>query len=169
MKILIPLDGSAMAETALKKAVELAKQNAGARLVLGRAVDPATLPAGFAAAQVSAINGAATYLENVAARLRREGIDLVGRSVWYAVAGPAIVEAARTLKPDLIVMVSSGADRLTPGPVIEFVLRKARMPIVLVTAGEAPSETPARRTIAREAAMVQGWADARSDRLLATR
>jgi len=156
MKILIPLDGSAMAETALKKAVELAKQNGGARLVLVRAVDPATLPGGFAAAQVSAINGAATYLENVAARLRLEGIDLVGRSVWYAAAGSAIVEAARTLKPDLIVMVSSGADRLTPGPVAQFVLRKTRMPIVLVTAGEAPSETPAGRTIAPEAAMVHG-------------
>lgn len=132
MKILIPLDGSAVAEAALPKALELSRQSGAARLVLVRAVDPTTLPGGFTAAQVAAVDEAAAYLGNVAARLRRDGIDLVGRSVVYAAAGPAIVEAARTVKPDLVVMVSSGADRLVPGPIAEFVRHRTRVPIVLV-------------------------------------
>jgi nucleotide-binding universal stress UspA family protein len=63
MKILVALDGSRASEAALPKAVGLARQNADARLVLVRAVDPATLPGvGFTAAHVSAINEAAEYL-----------------------------------------------------------------------------------------------------------
>jgi nucleotide-binding universal stress UspA family protein len=118
MKILVPLDWSRAAEAALPKAVGFARQNAGARFVLVRAVDQATLSGvGFTAAHVSAINEAAEYLHNVAALLRTEGIDLVGRSVWYAAAGPAIVESARTVKPDVIVMISSRAGQLIPSPV----------------------------------------------------
>jgi nucleotide-binding universal stress UspA family protein len=140
MKILVPLDGSRAAETALPKAVGLARQNAGARLVLVRAVDPATLPGvGFTGAQVSAINEAAEYLRNVAAHLRTEGIDVVGRSVWYAAAGPAIVEAARTVNPDVIVMVSGSADQLISGSVTEFVRHRTRIPIVRVAAAKAPA------------------------------
>jgi nucleotide-binding universal stress UspA family protein len=155
MKILVPLDGSSEAEAALPKAVELVKQNNGAKLVLGRAVDPATLPGvGFTTAQVSAINEAAEYLGSVAAQLQNEGVALAGRSVWYASAGPAIVEAAQTVKPDFIVMVSRGADRLIPGGVAEFVLHRVRMPIVLVAAGKASAETPAGRTGAREMEMM---------------
>jgi nucleotide-binding universal stress UspA family protein len=137
MKILVPLDGSPMAEAALPKALELAKRNEAARIILLRAVDPAALPGRFSATQVAAINEAAAYLDNVAGRLRREGVELVGRSVSYAGAGRAIVEAARAAKPDLIVMVSRGADRRSPGPVAQFVLREARMPILLVAAGTA--------------------------------
>lgn len=155
MKILVPLDGSPWAEAALPKAVELVQQNNGAKLVLVRAVDPASLPGvGFTTAQVAAINEAAEYLRSVAAQLQNEGVDLVVRSVWYAAAGPAIVEAARTVKPDFIVMVSSGADRLIPGRVAEFVLHRMRMPIVLVAAGKAPAETPAGRTSARGTEMI---------------
>jgi nucleotide-binding universal stress UspA family protein len=151
MKILVPLDGSPVAEAALPKAVELAKQNDAARLVLVRAVDPATVPSGFTAVQVAAINGAAEYLHNLAAQLRSQGVNLVSRSVWYATAGPAIVEAARAVRPDFIVMVSSEADRLVPGPVAEFVLHRTRMPIVLVAPGNAPAKPPrSLRSTARE-------------------
>ena len=146
-KILVPLDGSSMAEAALPKAVELAKQNGAAKLVLVRAVDPASLPGGYG--QVTAINQAAEYLRNVAVRLRDEGVDVVGRSVSYAAAGPAIVEAARTVRPALIVMVSSDADRATSGPVAEFVLGRTRMPIVRVAARKAPGENLATCELAR--------------------
>lgn len=145
MKILVPLDGSPVAEAALPKALALAKRSEGARIVLVRAVDPAVLPGRFSVAQVAAIDEAAAYLGSVAARLRREGVELVGRSVSYAAAGPAIVEAARTAKPDLIVMVNRGGDRLRRGPVVELVQREARMPIVLVAAGKAPPAAPAGR------------------------
>ena len=143
MTILIPLDGSPVAEAALSKAVELAKRHEAARLVLVRAVDPAALPDGFTAAQVAAINRAAEYLRSVASQLRREGIDRVGRSVWYAAAGPAIVEAARTVRPDCILMVSSEGDRLVPGPVAEFVRHRTLIPVVLVAVGSAPADAPA--------------------------
>ena len=133
-KILVPLDGSPMAEAALPKALELAEDGA-AKLVLMRAIDPATLAGGYG--RVAAINEAAEYLRNVAARLRREGIDVVGRSVCYAAAGPAIVEAARRMKPALIVMATNGAARSIHESVVTFVLDRTQMPIVLVATGKA--------------------------------
>jgi nucleotide-binding universal stress UspA family protein len=157
MKILVPLDGSRASEAALPKAVGLARQNAGARLVLVRAVDPATLPGvGFTAAHVSAINEAAEYLRNVAAHLRTEGIDVIGRSVWYAAAGPSIVEAARTVKPDVIVMVGSRADRLIPGAITELVLHGTRIPIVRVAAAKAPAGASMARATGRESDIKAG-------------
>ena len=146
-KILVPLDGSSTAEAALPKAAELAKQNGAAKLVLVRAVDPATLPGGHG--QVAAINQAAEYLRNVAVRLRNGGVDVVGRSVCYAAAGPAIVEAARTVRPAFIVMVSSDADRLTRGSVAEFVLDRTQVPIVRVAPRSASTENLATRALAR--------------------
>jgi nucleotide-binding universal stress UspA family protein len=132
MKILVPLDGSLPAEAALSKAVALAQQNGDAvRLVLVRAVDPTSLPAGFSTAQVAAIEAAAAYLRKIAAQLRRERFP-IDRSVWYAAAGPAIVEAARAAKPDMIVMASSDPARRLPEPVSEFVRRRTEVPIVLV-------------------------------------
>lgn len=106
-RILVALDGSPDAEIALPKAVELVKQSAAAKVVLVRAVDPATL-AGKADSdmRVAAINEAAEYLGDVAARLRSGGIRPVTRSVWFAGAGHAISEVARTVRPDLIVMTS---------------------------------------------------------------
>ena len=151
MKILVPLDGSPAAEAALPKALEFAKRSEAARIVLVRAVEPPALPGGFSVAQVAAIDEAAAYLGSVAARLRRDGVELVGRSVSYAAAGHAILEAARTAKADLIVMVSRGAELLTPGPVVEFVLHEARMPIVLVAAGKGPPAAPAGRRAATAA------------------
>ncbi|MGH7318594.1 MAG: universal stress protein [Candidatus Rokuibacteriota bacterium] len=146
LKILVPLDGSSLAEATLPKAVEFVKQNNGGRLVLVRAVDPATLPGDVATgAQVVAINEAAEYLWGMTERLGDEGVGLVVRSVFCAAAGPAIVEAARAAKLDLIVMAThhrSGAGRLIPGPVAEFVLDRMCMPIVLVAADDTPVMVP---------------------------
>jgi nucleotide-binding universal stress UspA family protein len=157
MTILVALDGSREAETALPKAVELVKQNEGAKVVLARAVDPTTLGGvGAKEARLAAINKAAEYLGDVAAQLREKGVRPVVRSVWYAAAGLAIAGVARDVKADFIVMAAYGRDgagRLVPGAIAESVLNRTRIPILLVPAAGTPAGIPARRTMTREAEM----------------
>jgi nucleotide-binding universal stress UspA family protein len=152
MRILVALDGSRWAEAALPKAVELVKQNDGAKVVIVRAVDPATLDgAGFTEARVRAINEAADYLGTIAAQLREEGVRPVSRSVLYAAAGPAVVRVARAVKADVIVMAAAHrntAGHLVPGPIAEFVRHQSGRPIFLV------AETLTRRAMAEDTEMV---------------
>lgn len=158
IKILAVLDGSRCAETVLPKAVELVRQHPGATVVVVRAVDPATVPRdGGNEARIALINEAAEYLGEVAARLRSEGFRPVGRSVWYAAAGPAIVELARTVKPDVILMAAdrpNGAGRPVQEPIAEFVRHRAQTPIVLVPAAGSPVGTSARGMMAEEKEMI---------------
>jgi len=151
MKILVALDGSQWAEAALPKAVELVNDNDGAKVVVVRAVDPAALDgAGLTQAKVKAINEAADYLGDVAARLREKGVRPITRSILYAAPGPAIVSAARAVKADVIVMVSghrSAAGHLVPGPVAEFVRQRSGRPVLLVAG------SPVRRPMAEESEM----------------
>ena len=158
MTILVALDGSREAESALPTAVGLVKQNDGAKVVLVRAVDPTTLDGvGAKETRVAAINEAAEYLGDVAARLREEGVRPVVRSVWYAAAGLAIAGVARDVKADLIVMAAygrDGASRLIPGAIAESVLSRTQIPMLLVSAGGTATAIPARLTMTRETEMV---------------
>ena len=145
-KILVPLDGSALAESALARAVDLASAD-GATLMLVRAAEAHTLPGvDPTEAQVEVVQEAEEYLGAVAARLEREGLKKVETSVWYGPAASAIVEAARLRKADLVVMSThgrSGLGRLILGSVAESVLRGTTVPILLLRAQEAPVEAPA--------------------------
>jgi nucleotide-binding universal stress UspA family protein len=155
IKILAVLDGSRLAETVLPKAVELVRHDPGAKIVVLRAVDPATLPRdGGNKARAAAINEAAKYLGEVAARLRSEGVRRVGRSVSYAAAGPSIVELARTVKPDLILMAADRRGRLVHHPIAGFVPHRTQTPIVLVTVADSPAETSAQDMTAEEKEMI---------------
>src|SRR3972149_6327099 len=76
-KILVPLDGSSLAEAALWKAVDLGGAD-GAAYSLLRAAEAHTLPgADPVEAQVSAVREAEEYLEGVGGRHRggREGAE----------------------------------------------------------------------------------------------
>ena len=136
IRILAVLDGSRWAETVLPKAVELVRDLPGAKVVVIRAVDPATLPgAGGHEARAAAINEAAEYLDKVATRLRSEGVRPVGRSVWYAAAGPAIVQLARTVKLDVILMAAEHHEEtggVVEAPIAQFVRERTQIPVVLV-------------------------------------
>ena len=140
-RILVPLDGSALAEMALPKAVELLSDGPGAMLILLRATEASTIPGGDPVdAQTAVVREAETYLASVADRLREEGITRVVTSVWYSGAAKAIVEAAVVRRADLIVMSThgrSGLRRVLRGSVAETVLRRTRTPILLVSAGGA--------------------------------
>lgn len=140
-KILVPLDGSGLAESALGEGIELARN--GATLVLVRAAEAAHVPmADPIEAQVTVVREAEEYLEAVAERVRAAGVAGVETSVWYGPADEAIIEAARLPRIDLIVMSShgrSGLGRLVFGSVAETVMRRATTPILLIRPNGAPT------------------------------
>jgi nucleotide-binding universal stress UspA family protein len=140
-RILVPLDGSALSETALPKALELLSDTPRATLILLRAVEATTLPGVDPTdAQVEVVQEAGSYLAAVADRLGEHGITRVVRSVWYSSPAKAIVEAARRRRANLIVMSTHGRrglQRILRGSVAESVLRRTRTPILLVSAGGA--------------------------------
>jgi nucleotide-binding universal stress UspA family protein len=145
-RILMPLDGSALARQALPLAAELAK-SAQCELLLLQAV-PATVEAypGFASRgrpipQLADLieslrDQAATELGDQADQLREHGLP----ASTYVVNGHAaevLVDEARRHSADLIVMAThgySGIKRWTLGSVADKVLHATRTPLLLVRA-----------------------------------
>ena len=148
-RVLVPLDGSPLAEIALPQALAVLRDSPSATLILLRAAEATTLPGvDPTEAQVAVVREAEEYLDGVATRLRGEGLSRVTTSVWYSSAAQAIVEAARVRRVDLIVMSThgrSGLRRVVRGSVAESVLRRTGTPILLVSAGGVRVETPRRR------------------------
>ena len=144
--ILVPLDGSTLAEGALPRAAELAAES-NARLLLVRATHtPAFAGGDLIDAQVRVIAEAEAYLADVATRMRALGVKDVRSSVWYGDAAPAIIDAATFNRVGLIVMMShgrSGLGRLVLGSVAESVLRGTTTPILLLRDSESPVVAPA--------------------------
>jgi nucleotide-binding universal stress UspA family protein len=142
--ILVPLDGSTLAEGALGRAAELAGDT-GARLLLLRAVEAsALLGTDRVDAEVRLVRDAEEYLAAVSARARAMGARNVATSVWYGAPAWAIPEAARAYGADLIVMTThgrSGLGRLILGSVAEQVLRATTAPILLLRDVRAPVAT----------------------------
>ena len=145
-RILIPLDGSNLAEAAIPTALDLANGRP-ATLLLLRAAEAHTLPgADPTDEQVAVVSEAEQYLAALVERLNARGITRLETSVWYGPAAAAIIEAARLKKADLIVMSThgrSGLGRLILGSVTEAVLRGTTTPITVVRAPGAPLDMPA--------------------------
>jgi nucleotide-binding universal stress UspA family protein len=166
-KVLVPLDGSPLAEMALPTAIELLRDSPDATLVLLRAAEATTLPGVDPTdAQVAVVREAEEYLEGVATRLRNEGLPRVITSVWFSRAAEAIVEAARVRGVDLIVMSTqgrSGLRRIVFGSVAESVLRGTQTPILLVSAAGARVDAR-RRSAADSPGSEHSWAGTRGAR-----
>ena len=144
-KILIPLDGSSLAELALDKVGQLVTKE-HATITLLRAAEAHVMPPlDPVDAQVAVVREADAYLDHIAARLRERGFKNIETSIWYGAPASAIVEAAEVQKPDLIVMGThgrSGLGRLILGSVAESVVRGTTAPILLLRAPSAPVERP---------------------------
>jgi nucleotide-binding universal stress UspA family protein len=144
-RILVPLDGSELAERALPSAVDLARR-AGAAIVLIRSV---TWPQEFVSsfANLDPIGGAGlvehrqgharAYLAEVGERLTRQGLA-VAASLRSEPAAEAILACAAEERADLIVMGThgrGGLGRWAFGSVADRVLRSAAVPVLLARAG----------------------------------
>ena len=143
--ILVPLDGSIVAEAALRPAVDLARE-AGATLVLLRAAEAPTLSmSDLIEAQVTVMRAVQEYLAAARDRVMAAGVADIEVSAWYGPPVEAIVEAARSRHVDLIVMCShgrSGVARLVLGSVTERVLRATTVPILVIRPDGTPLDTP---------------------------
>jgi nucleotide-binding universal stress UspA family protein len=135
-KILVPLDGSELAEQALSQATALSVST-GATLILVRAAVGHTLPGADAGlAQARAIADAEEYLQVVATRLNDRGFRCE-IAVPYGAAADWIQEEALLRHADLIVMSThgrSGPQRWLFGSVAEEVVSKSSLPVLLVRA-----------------------------------
>jgi nucleotide-binding universal stress UspA family protein len=128
-RILVPLDGSPLAEAALPLGRGLARDHEAA-LLLVRALSSTA----DAEADVRTREAAEAYLEASARDLRRRGLT-VDWKVWYDDPARAIADAASFNDVDLIVMSThgrGGVTRLLFGSVAESVIRTTPVPVVLV-------------------------------------
>jgi nucleotide-binding universal stress UspA family protein len=143
-RILLPLDGSALAEQALPYAIAQAERF-GAELILLRVFEPiapknALVPR-EAARRAEERTKAWTqeYLERVAARVQEHGIPV---QVVTVEGHPRteIVQFAESNQVDLIVISTrgqSGFSRWLMGSTADRVMRGASVPVLLVRAAKA--------------------------------
>jgi nucleotide-binding universal stress UspA family protein len=161
--VLVPLDGSELAEQALVQARAVA--GAGGEILLYRALLPyAPIDSGktqdafwvdlFADIRSDAMH----YLEGMATTLRAEGYR-VRTAVEHGEPGPRIAEYARREQVDLIVLSShgrAGAARWLLGSTAEDLLREAVAPLLVVRpvarAGQQPSPGDRPKVVADEGA-----------------
>lgn len=145
--ILVPLDGSPMAERALGPARQLAVAlKAGVTLLhVVEARPPAKV---HGARHLAGVGEAQEYLDATAARAF-EGVDVVrhvhAEAVGDAAAG--IAEHERELNADLVVMSAHGRGRLRTllfGNAILRVLERGSVPVMLVPAEGGPFDGPTR-------------------------
>lgn len=144
-RILIPLDGSEMAEAAIADARQVA--GAESTLLLVRAANARIMPgADVIGEQIIAVREAGEYLATLKGKLEKDGVRRIETHVWSGPAAAAIVDAVRAQKVDLIVMTThgrSGLGRLVFGSVAEAILRGTNVPILLVRPTAAPLDVPA--------------------------
>ncbi len=148
-RVLVPLDGSAMAEAALLHAEELARRLEIPISLVTVLPAPAVVPLGESSvilwetespAQRRLEKLASDYLDAQARRLQARGLQVE----WRVVLGPAgdgVLYSVERHRPCLVVMTSRG--RSGParwlGSIAEEVLRRSPMPVLIVP---APASNP---------------------------
>lgn len=150
-RVLIPLDGSELAETILPFAERVAGP-LDAEVVLLSVVEPISAVAGLAADRAVGPDAlllrqleAKKYLGEVARRLEAKGVR-VRTLLGLGMPAGEIAEVAKAEKADLIAMTThgrSGLRRALFGSVAEEVLRSAGVPVLMIrttAATPAPEE-----------------------------
>lgn len=155
-RIAVPLDGSALAEAGLARAVQVA-QALGAGLHLLQIPQVPIQPVGHAAPGAGldwvpelvaeATREAQAYLEAKAADLRAQGVTVTAQQEPLGIDGVAggILDAARQQQSDLLLLTSHGRGglrRLVLGSVTDAILRKADLPVWVVRPRDGAADAP---------------------------
>jgi nucleotide-binding universal stress UspA family protein len=144
--IVVPLDGSKLAERVLPRAIDLAKK-LSLKIVLTRAYQ-IPLSAAYGGAEAPYIPNrdallnlvreeASAYLEEKVNELHQNGIDKVSLILSVGSGADEIIELARSIRDNLIAMCThgrSGVKRWALGSVTEKVVRHSADPVLVVRA-----------------------------------
>ncbi len=148
-KILVPLDGSDVAEAVLPFVEELANA-VGAAVVLFNAIPPLAAYPGFETAQPVLVGRVIEEMQDDARKLlTRVAKEMEGRGVTasmvvtVALAVDGIIHAAEETGADLIALGThgrSGLGRMVLGSVADGVIRRSTVPCLLVNPKGLPEE-----------------------------
>ena len=143
--ILVPVDGSATAFSAVDNALALAKAF-GSEVTAVYVIDPypfTGVGADFAYGQDQYLTAATAEANAAAARLQDAGVPVHKRVVEASSASRGILEAAQAVNADLIVMGSHGRrglEKLVLGSVAQRVLSGASLPVLVVHGKQAAAQ-----------------------------
>lgn len=142
-EILVPLDGSPLAESVLAPVAALARIT-GAKVSLVQIVQPVLLatdpalplPSGYDD-QLTAIqrDAAQDYLRDIAEELRKQGIEASGTAVLGGATAATILDLARPERVGLVALAThgrGGVRRLVLGSVADKVVRGAEVPVLII-------------------------------------
>ena len=144
-KILVPLDGSELAECVLPHVATLVKGGAVTDVIFVRVVEPFHPPMVadyiFAPEQVTKIetelkNTVEDYLAQLGKKVKFEGVR-VSFQMLYGNAAESLAEYAAKMGADLIVIAThgrSGVSRWVWGSVADRILRSSCVPVLMVRA-----------------------------------
>ena len=139
-RILVPLDGSSVAEAALEPARYLARLGSGQIELVRTQLLPVDLedakefPVAHESYQAECLH-CLQYLDNVAEKLRGEGLQVSCRVLPGGDAATRIIATAQEDQSDLIILTSqgrSGLGKLMLGSVADKLSRLATCPVMIV-------------------------------------
>jgi nucleotide-binding universal stress UspA family protein len=148
-RIVVPLDGSARAESVIADAVRLAKLHRATVHVLGVSPPP-VLTGGFEAVAIAPPQADPVYLEKICDRIASEGAMAVG-AVREGPPGGEIAKYAAEFGAGLVCLAThgrTGLARVLMGSVAEEVLRNAPCPVYVRRTVEAPDAAGSARATA---------------------
>jgi nucleotide-binding universal stress UspA family protein len=150
-KILVPLDGSPLAECVLPHVEAIAKP-CGSKVELISVVEPVEIPTRGQIAvndeDLKKINNAAKkethkYLDSISERLNRSEIKN-SHVILMGKPAESLIEYTANNDVDLLIMATHGRSGLTKffwGSIAEKVLRSINIPVLLVKANERQPES----------------------------
>jgi len=146
-KIMVPLDGSELAECALPHLEAIALGCQPTEVIIVQAVEPIAIPYGVEVSKVGSLEqlkefethhkaAAEKYQAKIIARLAQTGVKARGEII-LGKAGGALAEFAEKNGFDLVIMAThgrSGLSRAAWGSVADRLLRSLHIPVLMVRA-----------------------------------
>ena len=146
-RIMVPLDGSDLAECVLPHLETIIKGCESPEVIVVQAVEPISIPYGREASQLTSLEQvkafethqkveAEKYLKEIIARLGKTGVNAKA-DIIYGKAGEALSDYATKNNVDLVIIAThgrSGISRWVWGSVADRLIRSVCVPVLMVRA-----------------------------------